>query len=231
MFHLSNFPDIEIDLANAKEAHELCLYRNVPPHVAEVLKSTGKYDSRPESNVCVLVFRVANISDVMLRVTKNGITNFLNHFYTGIDQLLLQDDIYKIHRSGIETSFVIGLQPNALKQRDPAVGAAGIALRLKDFTTKFRNERLQGMDVNLKVQIGVASGNVIVGVLDKSKPQLALFGSVVQRASHIACLSKPGDIFVSEEVFNALQVTGVFKTRSTNKDGVSGVLDIQLNLS
>ncbi|KAL4218356.1 hypothetical protein ACF0H5_023093 [Mactra antiquata] len=212
---------MESSLRNAQETIDVVKYSGIPSYIKKSLKDMGKFDTTIVSDVCVLVYRIASFNEVLQKVTKKGIAAMLNHFYTGIDQLLNNYDIVRVNRCGVESTYIIGIESNNTNSKNTCDIAAQCALKLKQFTGKFRSERLQGMDCSVQLQIGIAIGDVIVGVIDKTVPTLSVFSSSIEKASNLAKLAEPGHIVVSAEVGEAIDGSPSYQTSRLYNCGVS----------
>lgn len=200
LFYLTS--DQECVIKNLDEKLSSCMYQSVPSFVASSLKSKSKVETEIKDNICIMVCMITNISSVIKYVTGRGIVNLLNNFYSGVDQLLVKDDIYRLNRYATESMFLVGLERRASNRYEKTVSAdaALIALKLNSFVEKFNKERLIGINTDIRLQTGLALGTIAVGIIGNMVPQYTAFGDATEQASELARKAQPDEIRISENM-------------------------------
>lgn len=230
MFHtidstvnILSFPDHETEIKKLKDKTNCYMYQNVPSSVANILHSGAIYATQTVENVCIMLCKIAQMDILVKHLTSNGIVSMLNTFYTGLDQLLLQLNIYKLNRYAGETLFIVGLQGKneLVADTNIALTTAGIAKRIITFAVKFSKENLVGINTNIMLQISIASGKVTSGIVGNVVPQYISLGSAVEEALELAAAANPNEIRISKEVFAKLKDERDIVTRLRNSEDVS----------
>ena len=216
-------PDQDIELTEMKEKVHLYMAQNMPLEIADKLNTNTKVDPDLQDGVCVLVCRIADITRVMKNYSVNGVLNVLNTFYTGIDQLLLGKDIYKLSMCGGESTFLLGLMRKSSKESALKVitNAALVAIQFHKYAGKFSKENHTVENTNIRLQIGLDSGSVILGFMGSLVPRYSAFGTVIETASELARNAEVEEIRISEYVHSCLKDLETVMTKVCVRQGVS----------
>ena len=210
-------------MAKLNERLDSCLYQRMPKYVMQALKSNTRLEAETRENIGVLVFKMADIADVIRHVTVNGMVNLLTNFFKGLDQLLLDTDIYRQNKYATETVLIFGLhqKQNKCCETKTIASVTAMALQLNNFARKFSNERLHGINTEVVLQSGLASGSVYVGIMGNLVPCFTVFGNVLEEASSLARNAKPREVRISQPVHSCLKRGSRFKTCEWVENGVS----------
>ncbi|XP_045192056.2 guanylate cyclase 32E-like [Mercenaria mercenaria] len=215
--------DQEIELKIISEKARTYMYHSIPISVANALTTMSEMETEIKECACIIVYKVANITSLIKHVSAKGIVNLLNSFYVGTDQLFLENDIYKLNRYSGETILLVGLQRKFSNDFGikVATDAAYVTLQLNTFARKFSKQRLVGTNTEIRLQTGLASGTVIVGLMGNVVPLYTAFGNVLEEASKLAGKAEPSEVRISETVHSSLKEAKVPGTYQYIKNGIT----------
>jgi adenylate cyclase len=89
---------------------------------------------------------------------------------------------------------------------DDAVRAVKTALEMKDVLAEFNRERLAAGQQEIKIGIGINTGECVAGYLGSSKAlEYTVIGDTVNTGSRLCSIAKAGEIIISENTFAAVR--------------------------
>lgn len=177
--------------------NEQLLLSVFPAAVAKRLKSGDKDIAENVSNVSVLFSDLTGFTKLSDSMTAYEFVATLNGLVTAFDEANERYGIEKIKTIGDTYMAVCGLSVPYLDHDKRAVD---FALEMLAIVRRYNHER--GFKLNL--QIGINSGDVVAGIVGSNKFIYDVWGDTINIASDIKSACPPGDIQVSQTVYNRL---------------------------
>jgi ligand-binding sensor domain-containing protein/class 3 adenylate cyclase len=180
------------DLAVEKEKSERLLLNILPEPIAEELKADGnRIIAKHFTDVSVLFADIVEFTRITTDWTAEEIVRALNRLFTKFDLRAQREGIEKIKTIGDAYMAVCGL-PNT--DTGHAVRLARFALGLFDDINAFNEES----NIKFSMRIGINSGDVVAGVIGKTKFIYDVWGNTVNVACRMQQLGRPGTIHVTD---------------------------------
>lgn len=150
------------------------------------------------AEVTVLFADIVDFTRFSQSVSAETLLEVLNDIFTRFDSIA--------DRHGIEKIKTIG---------DSYLAAAGLPIPIADHGCRMAHMALdviaemhrfnEDTGYNLTVRVGISTGAVVAGVIGKRKFFYDLWGDVVNTASRMESLSKPGRIQITQELHKLLK--------------------------
>lgn len=180
----------ELRLANEKA--ENLLLNILPKDIAEELKlHPGKTVAKHYPNTTVLFTDIVGFTKMSGRMTAKNLVAMLNLIISRFDERAKREGIEKIKTIGDAYMAACGLCENP--RGDEAIRMVRFAKGLISDVEAF-NERYK---INLQIRVGINSGNLVAGVIGKSKFIYDIWGDTVNVASRMESTGLPMKIHVS----------------------------------
>jgi class 3 adenylate cyclase len=180
------------DLAVEKEKSERLLLNILPEPIAEELKADGnRIIAKHFTDVSVLFADLVGFTRITTDWTAEEIVRALNKLFTKFDLRAQREGIEKIKTIGDAYMAVCGL-PN--KDAEHAVRLVQFARGIFDDITAFNEES----SIKFSMRVGINSGDVVAGVIGKTKFIYDVWGNTVNVACRMQQLGEPGKIHVTE---------------------------------
>ncbi len=180
----------ELRLANEKA--ENLLLNILPKDIAEELKQhPGKTVAKHYPNTTVLFTDIVGFTKMSGRMTAKNLVAMLNLIISRFDERAKREGIEKIKTIGDAYMAACGLCENP--RGDEAIRMVRFAKGLISDVEAF-NERYK---INLQIRVGINSGNLVAGVIGKSKFIYDIWGDTVNVASRMESTGLPMKIHVS----------------------------------
>ncbi len=184
-----------IDLEIERDNSERLLLNILPKPIAERLKER-KSDIIADKfeNVSVLFADIAGFTKMTASSSPETVIFALNDLFSRFDERAQTLGIEKIKTIGDAYMAVCGLpEPNPSHAASMIQFARGMLLDIEQFNLT--------SPLKFKMRIGINSGEVIAGVIGKTKFIYDLWGDTVNVASRMESSGIPGSIHVSEETW------------------------------
>ena len=185
------------DLERANEQAERLLLNILPKHIArELTERPGEIIANKYSNVSVLFADIVGFTKLSDGLSAEEIVIILNTLFTRFDMQVGASGIEKIKTIGDSYMAASGVtgdseEENSRKMVDLALKFFG---ELEDFNSS--------SPIKLKMRIGINTGNLVAGVIGKTKFIYDIWGDTVNVASRMESTGVPGKIHVTESVYN-----------------------------
>ena len=201
------------EIQRKNEENERLLLNILPGPIADRLKQGEETiaDNFPE--VTVLFADIVGFTALSDSVPPNDLVTMLNHLFTAFDDLAHRLGIEKIKTIGDCYMAVAGL---IVELDDPPVVMVEMALDMHRAIDQFNVQH----GTSLQIRIGINCGQVVAGVIGKSKFIYDLWGDTVNLASRMESHGVAGKIQVSEAVYT--RVKGRFRVESRGDIEIKG---------
>lgn len=180
------------ELEKEKERSDDLLLNILPSTVADELKaSPGKEISQYKKNVSVLFADIVDFTQTMSGISADKLVHALNALYSRFDTRAEKYGIEKIKTIGDSYMAAAGLTVADPKGAQHLIEfARGMLEDVEDYN--------QTAELPFAIRIGINSGDVVAGVIGKTKFIYDVWGDSVNVASRMQTTGKPGRIHVSE---------------------------------
>jgi class 3 adenylate cyclase len=160
---------------------------------ANIFTACNKKETKPkviEHNYCAVVFvDFAGFTSFSLAMSDAELVNFLHNVYCEFDDIASQLNVTKIKTNGDQYIAAIGIEESKLN-------AYTISQLACDFSLQLQSAFAKACDNKIRLKIGIASGNVLCGVIGKLRPAFDLWGNSVNLASRLESSATGGEIRV-----------------------------------
>jgi class 3 adenylate cyclase len=198
--------------------NEALLLNILPAEIANRLREGEHEIADSFADVTVLFGDLVGFTNLSSRISATEVVEMLNGLFSRFDQIASELGIEKIKTIGDCYMAVCGL-PKAVS--DHADRMARMALRMLKATREYGEEK----GLPLQMRIGLNSGQVVAGVIGKSKFIYDLWGDTVNLASRMESTGVPGEIQVTRSVYERLK--DVYELESRGAVQVKGKGEIE----
>ncbi len=191
------------DLKLEKEKSEKLLLNILPSEVAKTLtEHPGQTVAQKFPNITVLFTDIVGFTKMSDGMTAEEVVSMLNRMVSLFDERATREGIEKIKTIGDAYMAATGFNEDA--NNDGAVRMVRFAQGLMQDVVKFN----QTSPVKVQIRLGINSGNLVAGVIGKSKFIYDIWGDTVNVASRMESTGESMRIHVTENTY--LQTKNVF---------------------
>ncbi|WP_179958242.1 adenylate cyclase [Chitinimonas arctica] len=192
---------IETQLQRAHNCFVELIGSMFPRSIAERLLSTGQAFAERHSNCSILFADIVGFTPLAAKLAPEDLVKLLSGIFVRFDQCVEQYGLTKIKTIG-DTYMVAAGIPDPDGQH---------ARKIVEFGQKML-EIVQSLD-GVDLRIGIASGEVVAGVIGQSRQIYDVWGDVVNMASRMESQGLSGHIQVSQETFELTRQWFNFEAR------------------
>ncbi len=167
------------------------------PAIAKRLKQGDRAIADQISHVSVLFSDLHRFTKLSQTMSAPEVIDLLDELVTAFDEMTEKYGLEKIKTIGDGYMAVCGL---SVPRLDHDKRTVDFALEMLAFVHRFNYEK--GLD--LDVEIGINSGDVVAGVIGKNKLLYDVWGETVNIANRLKSACPPGAIFVSQDIYDRL---------------------------
>ncbi len=182
-----------IKIANEERAKSEKLLLNIlPEEVANELKEKGITEVRSFERASILFADVKGFSALASRVTPQELIKELDATFSKMDEISMQYGLERIKTIGDCYMAVAGIpQPNSSNSVDITLAALGIQKWMND-------ERIARGGNFWQVRLGTHTGELVAGVIGKTKFAYDVWGNAVNLASRMESGGEVGKVNTTE---------------------------------
>ncbi|WP_293124761.1 adenylate/guanylate cyclase domain-containing protein [Microcoleus sp. bin38.metabat.b11b12b14.051] len=189
-----------------KDEIEELLLNILPKAIAERLQSGQSLIADSFSDVSVLFADLVGFTDFASQKTATETVQVLNQIFSRFDQLSLRHGLEKIKTIG-DAYMVVGGLPEP--QENHPLAIAQMAIDMQAAVANFNAKNNQ----SFSLRIGINIGGVVAGVIGLTKFSYDLWGDTVNVAQRMESNGIPGQIQVTDAVYERLKHKFSFKLR------------------
>jgi guanylate cyclase len=180
-----------------KARSEALLLNILPREIAEKLKTKPRHIAEHHPQASVMFADIVGFTPLSASMEAGEIVDMLNEVFIAFDTILQKYQLEKIKTIG-----------------DCYMAAAGVPVRREDHARALTLAALEMLDYanghafhgrKLQFRIGIASGEVVAGVIGKNKFIYDLWGDTVNLASRMESHGLPGKIQITREVYEQVE--------------------------
>ena len=184
------------ELAVAKDKAEELLLNILPRPIAqELTEHPGSLIAKQYPNACVLFADLVGFTKMSDSMAAGDVVDILNSLFTRFDLRAKDCGVEKIKTIGDAYMAATGLTENS---RNDGVK---LMLRMAQGMMEDVAEFNESKGLLLSIRVGVNCGNLVAGVIGKTKFIYDIWGDTVNVASRMESTGTPGCIHVTQEVW------------------------------
>ncbi len=182
----------------AKRKSDALLLHMLPESVSQRLKAGESPIADRVDVVSVVIGDIVDFTVLAEELDPGDLVDLLNGIYEEFDSIADSLDMEKIKTVGDAYIVVAGLPT---PRDDHASAAAEMAIRMNQELRRFHPP---GVERPLQMRLGIHCGPVVAGVIGSQKLNYEVWGDTVNISSRMESSGLPGEIQVSEAVYQAL---------------------------
>ena len=197
------------------------LHRMIPQRVMGQLLSGQGVIADSHADVTVLFADIVNFTTLASNIPTSEIILILNELFSEFDRAVDIADVYKVETIGDCYMCAAGFDGDG----NHAERMVDMAMRMIDAVNAFKSSH------DIRIRIGIHTGNVFTGVVGTKCPRWCLYGDTVNTASRMESTSFPMCIQLSDSTRESLDSDGSYVESVRLSDRVikgKGVLSTHL---
>jgi class 3 adenylate cyclase len=208
-----NEEEIQIERARA----DALMDNMIPRHIADRLKAGEKIVAESHGEATVLFADIVGFTSLTKKLTPAQLVEMLNEIFSMFDQLTEKHRVEKVKTVGDAYMAASGINGRILNSAEPV---ADFAIDLVRATREYAERS----GYPLVMRVGIATGQVISGVIGIRKISYDLWGETVNLASRMETHSEHASIMVTETTYWRLRNCFELRPRgSVNLKGIGPV--------
>ena len=183
------------DLKNEKEKSEKLLLNILPAEVAkELTDNPNKTVAKKFQNITVLFTDIVGFTKMSDGMSAEQVVSMLNSMVSKFDERAIREGVEKIKTIGDAYMAATGFSGDGTEGAIRMVRfAQGIMQDVCEFNAH--------SPVKIQIRLGINSGNLVAGVIGKSKFIYDIWGDTVNVASRMESTGEPMKIHVTESTY------------------------------
>ncbi|WP_233130110.1 adenylate/guanylate cyclase domain-containing protein [Synechococcus sp. 1G10] len=198
------------------QENERLLFSVFPKAIARRLQRGETQISEEVTNVAVLFSDLKGFSKLVSSLSAYESLAILNDLVASFDDLADKFGLEKVKTIGDSYLAVCGLSVPYL---DHDKRAADFAIEMLGILRRFNLER----GFELGIQIGIHSGDIVAGIVGKSRVVYDIWGETVKQAYSLSQACPSGSVLVSEIVHHRLEDLYPFEASTAANNGQDGL--------
>ncbi len=195
--------DRTIQIQDIQTRNESLLFRFLPDGIVKRLKDKGLEDeswkiAEVVPNVSVILGRLSGYEQLMQQLEPQEVVATLDTLVQGVDAATERFGVEKLRTFGDSYLAVCGLSTPHL---DHSRRAVEFAQEMRGVIRRFRAER----GGNLQIQIAVASGTAVAGIIGEEKLTFDVYGQPITEMQLLNDCCPPDEIYVSRNIHERLK--------------------------
>ncbi|MGD1871968.1 MAG: adenylate/guanylate cyclase domain-containing protein [Mastigocoleus sp.] len=185
--------DLWQEILELAQQNEILLYNTLPEIIAKRLISGESVIADDFEEITVIFVDIVGFTMLATSLTPQAVVSILNVLFSELDELCETFGLEKIKSIGDGYMVAAGIP---IKKENHAEVAADFALVLRD--------KIKKMPLEINVRIGIHSGSAVAGVIGSKKLTYDIWGDTVNIASRMESHGIPGQINVSDAIYQKL---------------------------
>ena len=189
-------------IAEEKERSENLLLNILPKATAEELKEKGYASAKYYDQVTVVFTDFVGFTKLSEIIPPQELVEDLDYCFKAFDEIAIKHNLEKIKTIGDAYMCAGGIP---ISNDHHAVDAVRASLEMKQFIENWKVQREQLDKHAWEIRVGLHSGEVIAGVVGKSKLAYDIWGDTVNTASRMESAGESSKINISGVTYEAVK--------------------------
>ncbi len=211
--------NLYLEVEDQKHKNEELLLNILPYSTVKELQLYGRSIPRKVNQATIFFSDFVNFTNISKGMLAEDLVDKLDGFFTFFDKTLEQYQIEKLKTIGDGYMAVSGVLGDYKQQ---AVNMCNAALDILEY---MKIHELDDKNV-WNVRIGINTGQVIAGIIGKSKFSYDVWGQAVNLAARLESASESGKINISQETYALTK--DVFEYEYRGKISVKGIEGVDM---
>jgi len=207
-----------------QQKSEALLLNILPKDIAARLKRGEHTIADNYESVSIMVVDLVDFTPLSAACDPNAMLEFLSGMFSTFDQLVEKYGVEKIETVGDSYMVAAGLP---IPRHNHAAVVTHLALDIRAYFE--RGVFLEGHPLNCR--IGINSGPITAGVIERKKISFNVWGDTVNTASRMQSHGVPGQIQVSENTYELIKADFVCEPRGAINVKGKGEMEVWLVIS
>ncbi|EGD74805.1 TKL/DICTY4/DRK protein kinase [Salpingoeca rosetta] len=173
-----------------------------PPHIAEALRQGKKIEPEHHELVTIFFSDIVGFTNISGTLPPEKVMNMLDRFYTKLDKLADEMELFKVETIGDAYMAVTNLLKEQSDHTARIARFAAAAIQAANATVIDPSDPSMG---NVNIRVGFHAGPVVANVVGTKNPRYCLFGDTVNTASRMESTSEKNRIHLSDIAANLLR--------------------------
>jgi adenylate cyclase len=205
---------LEIELRTERDKIDLILHNMLPRRIYDKVKRGEINISESTDNASIAFCDMVGFTHLASTKHPDVIVNILNGLFTRFDKIASFHGVEKIKTIGDAYMAAAGVGDAINKD---AYAIARFALEAREAATEVGTK----YGFTLEMRFGIATGQVVSGIIGTSRPIFDVWGSTVNLASRLEGISLPGQISIDTRTASLL--TSEFEIRPKGVATAKGI--------
>lgn len=190
----------EVELEMKKS--EGLLLNILPKETAEELKEFGSTSPKSYELVTVLFTDFKGFTHISEKLSPKTLVHELNYCFNAFDDIVKKYNLEKIKTIGDAYMCAGGIPiPNTSN----AIDAVKAAIEMQQFIDDWKQAKIAKGESIWELRIGIHTGEIIAGVVGKTKFTYDIWGDTVNLAARMESSSEAGKINISETTYQLVK--------------------------
>jgi len=219
-------------IVKEKEKSDNLLLNILPETVAEELKEFGRTTPLKHESATVMFTDFKGFTKFSEKNTPEDLVTMIDHYFCAFDEIIAKHHIEKIKTIGDAYLCASGIPK---ENQDHAANMINAAFEFISFVKKTSLEKQKTTGAHLEMRIGIHTGPLVAGVVGSRKFAYDIWGDTVNIAARMEQSGEPGQINVSETVYQLtkhlyrFEFRGEVEAKNKGKMKMYFVLPLEIN--
>ena len=208
-------------IVREKQQSERLLLNILPAKIAAELKEFNKTTPAKHEQATIMFTDFKGFTLFSQERTPEDVVEVIDHYFSAFDKIIEKHGIEKIKTIGDAYMCVSGIpesNPNHI------VNMIHAAQEIRDFVNKAESGHKESGKPYLQMRIGIHTGPLVAGVVGSRKFAYDVWGDAVNIAARMEQSGEPGQINVSETVYEGAKNEFEFEFRGEVKAKNKGMM-------
>jgi adenylate cyclase len=210
---------VEFELKSERDKIDSILHDMLPERIYERVKRGEMNIAESTDRASIAFCDMVGFTHLSSNTRPDLIVSMLNDLFTRLDEIALRHGVEKIKTIGDAYMAAAGVGDAVNKD---AYAIARFALEARDEASEVGIRH----GFTIKMRFGVATGQVVSGIIGSSRPIFDVWGSTVNLASRLESISTPGSITI--DAATASLLTDRFNVRPKGKATAKGIGEVEI---